>query len=106
MNTETVINITFRNTPKSENIKNLIHKRIAKLNERFHIVSCDVVINKPHKSLNNGNEYQVEIITSIPNSIFAVHSQNYYLGTAVRDTLSKVESKLEKIVDKMQNKRS
>ncbi|MEB3151730.1 MAG: HPF/RaiA family ribosome-associated protein [Sphaerospermopsis sp.] len=59
--------ITYRNVEKSEAIDNLIHEKIAKLeNICNYINSCHIAIEKIHDRPRSGSPYRVRIDLTVP----------------------------------------
>lgn len=96
------LHITFRNTEPSEALKGKIHERMEKLEKIYnHIMSCEVIIEEPHKHHHKGNIYQVKIILSIPGDRLVASSEAHYnhaheeAHVAVRDAFDAIQRQLE-----------
>lgn len=59
--------ITFRNVEKTQDIEDLIQKRIAKLEEVCsYITSCRIAVERRHQHQQSGNPYSVRIVVRVP----------------------------------------
>jgi ribosome-associated translation inhibitor RaiA len=73
------VEVTFRNMQTSEWLEEDIRQRAARL-ETFcpDIVTCRVMIKKPHRHHENGNRFDVHIDIAVPGEEIAVsHSPNF-----------------------------
>ncbi|MGH7403941.1 MAG: cold shock domain-containing protein [Candidatus Rokuibacteriota bacterium] len=59
---KTPVEITFRNTPRLDEIGAVVHRELAKL-ERYglRLVSCRVAIEQPQRHQQDGNRYRVRL---------------------------------------------
>ena len=102
------VQITFRNMDPSPAVEARIHEKAAKL-ERFfdRIVSCEVIVEAPHRHHHKGKLDNVRINISIPGSDINVrhtgpedhaHEDVY---VALRDAFAAAGRQLEDHVRKM-----
>lgn len=89
--------VTYRGIDKSEAIDNLIHQKMAKLEQVCdHISSCHVVVEKAQERPRNKSPYRVRLDITIPpghelvaESSLAVGKQYVGLDTVIRDAFDK-----------------
>lgn len=104
--------IHFEGLPPSDFIEARVRDEIVKLEQFFDkIISCRVVIEKPHKHQNKGNQYEVRIFLSLPGDhVVSVdrhpgrdetHEDVY---VAIRDSFKAARRQLQDQVRKMQGK--
>lgn len=109
---KTPLAIHFEGLDPSEFIEARVRDEVAKLEHFFDkIISCRVVVEKPHKHHHKGNQYGVKIFMSLPgNNLVSVdhnpgknetHEDVY---VAIRDSFNAARRQLQDTVRKMQGK--
>ncbi|MFW6312718.1 MAG: HPF/RaiA family ribosome-associated protein [Spirochaetota bacterium] len=105
---EVPLEITFRNTERTEPLDQLIRDEAARL-ERFHdrITSCHVVVERPQEHLSSGREWRVRLDITVPagNEIVVrkeagkgdMHEQ---LTTVIKDSFNAAERQLKDLHDR------
>lgn len=100
------LQITIRDIPSSEALEAHIREKVNKLENFFdRLVSCNVVVEMPHKHHHQGKEFNVRINIGVPGSDIVVnrdHHEDPYV--AVRDAFDAAKRQLEDYARKMQNK--
>lgn len=107
---KTPAEIHFEGLDQSDFIEARVREEIDKLEQFFDkIISCRVVVEKPHKHQNKGNHYGVRIFMSLPgDNIISVdrnpgknetHEDVY---VAIRDSFNAARRQLKEKVRKMQ----
>ncbi len=82
---EVPLRLAFKNLDPSEAVTAHIRKMVNHLHKFYNrIISCDVVIEIPHRRHQKGNLYQVRIDVKIPGEEFVV-KQHHRLAAAHRD---------------------
>ena len=70
------IQITFHELDPSPAIEEIIHKKAQKLWRHFsRIVSCKVVVGKPHRHKQQGERFEIRIFIAVPNGEVVVDRQ-------------------------------
>lgn len=101
------LQVSFRNCAQSEAILSAIRERADRL-EKFtdRIVSCQVMVEAPHKSQHKGNVYRVRIDLSIPGEELVVGRDREHYGdhedvyVAIRDAFNAVQRQLQDHLDR------
>jgi len=96
------LQIAFHNLDSSESVKALIEEKAAWL-ERYHdrITACRVIVQAPHRSHRQGNQYLVRIDLTVPGSEIVVtrephpHTLAQDLHVAIRDAFEVARRRLE-----------
>jgi hypothetical protein len=60
------LEITYRDIPKVPDVDELIRRRVEKLEEVHHIVSCRVVLERPQRHQTSGSPYRVRLSITVP----------------------------------------
>ncbi len=91
------LQITIRGIDHSEALESHIHEKSKKLEEFFdHITSCRVVVEVPHKHHQQGKQFNVRIVISVPGSeIVANHDHAEDVYVALRDGYNAAIRQLE-----------
>lgn len=108
----TPLDIHFEGLPQSDFIEARVREEVDRLEHFFDkIISCKVIIEKPHKHHHKGNQYEVRIFMGLPgDKIVSVdknpgrnetHEDVY---VAIRDSFNAAERQLKNIVNKMHRK--
>lgn len=102
------LNISFRNMEPSEAVETRIREKAEKLERLFdRIVSCEVVVEAPHRNHHKGKLYEVRINLSVPGEDIIVgrtgpkdhaHEDVY---VALRDAFAAATRQLEDHVHRM-----
>jgi ribosome-associated translation inhibitor RaiA len=102
------VQITFRNMNSHESLERLIRDKAEKLYNRFEGMSgCHVTIERPHRSQQHGNIFDVHIEAQIPGKNIVVtrlhHEDDRHAepDTAVRDAFSIAERQLDEAKDRL-----
>ena len=100
------LEISFRDVPKSEAIKDLIREKVDKL-ERLcdHITSCRVAVEKPHSTVRTGNPYRVRLDLTIPPGHSVVITKepgnsemHESLEAVIREAFDAAKKRIQKLV--------
>jgi len=107
---EVPLEITFRNTDRTEPLEHLIRDEAASL-ERFHdrITSCHVAVERPQEHLSSGRDWRVRLDITVPagNEIVVrreagkgdMHEQ---LTTVIKDSFRAAERQIKDLHDRQQ----
>ncbi|MEX0704093.1 MAG: HPF/RaiA family ribosome-associated protein [Planctomycetales bacterium] len=102
------LDISFRHVEPSEEIKNAIRERAAKLEEFFdRITSCKVIVEAPHHHHRAGNDYLVRIRIAVPRREISVdrgpglHQAHPDLHVTIRDAFDEARRQLQDYVREM-----
>jgi len=106
------LTVTFHNTRRSIRVEEEVAEFAERL-DKFHdrIQSCEVVIDKPHRQHNKGNEFHVRILLSVPGQKLVVssptpkHGDHTSLHTAMRDAFEAAQRKLRSHRQKPRDRR-
>lgn len=100
--------ISFRNLEPSDAIEARVREKAEKLERLFdRIISCEVIVEAPHRHHHKGKLYEVHINLSVPGGeivakrtgpINQAHEDVY---VAIRDSFAAAERQLEDYVRKM-----
>lgn len=109
---KTPLVIHFEGLDPSEFIEARVREEAEKLEQFFDkIISCRVVIEKPHKHHNKGNLYGVKIFMSLPGNNMVSVDQNpgrnethEDVYVAIRDSFNAARRQMQDTVRKMQGK--
>ena len=96
------LEITFRDAPHSEAIKEHINEKVTKL-EKFSsdLISCHVVLNHENKNQQTGTLYSVHIAMTLPGKeLVSTHTSEENMYVAIRDAFNKIQRQLDKSVGK------
>jgi len=98
------LELNFHDVPRSAWSEDLIRKRVARL-ERYadDIISCHVIVSRPHKHQHKGNPYRISIETRLPRNRRLtvveepneVPEQDARLQTVVTSAFSAMEKRLK-----------
>ena len=91
------LEITFRNAPQSQAVKDHIVEKVTKL-EQFssHIISCHVVVDHENNNHKSGTLYSTHITMNIPGKeLAATHSSQENMYVAIKDAFNKILKQLE-----------
>ena len=102
------LNISFRNMDPSEAIETRVREKAEKLERLYdRIISCEVVVEAPHRNHQKGKLYDVRINLSVPGDDIIVGRtgpQNHAhedVYVAIRDAFAAAGRQLEDHVRKM-----
>jgi cold shock CspA family protein len=106
------LEITYRNVLKTGDIESLIQDKVKKLEKIYdNIVGCLVVLERPHSTVQTGNQFKVRIDLTIPHGKNIVVTKNpgnsgmhQTLDSVIRDSFDAAEKQLKKIVQQQRNK--
>lgn len=102
------IEITFKGVRKTQELEDLIRRKITKL-ERMsrRVVSCRVTVERPQKHQERGNPYQVRIDVTVPPSHELVSKQSASEGdmhdpleTVITRTFDAAERQLKDLTER------
>lgn len=107
------LTVTFHNTRRSTRIEEEVAEFAERL-DKFHdrIQNCEVVIDKPHRQHNKGNEFHVRILLSVPGQKIVVtspnpkHGDHTSLHVALRDAFDVAQRKLRVQREKPRDRRA
>ena len=96
----TTADITYRNMPHSEWLDREIQKRVARLAEFCpDIVSCKVLVGRPHRRHEHGNRFDVRIDMAVPGEkIVAGHLSSLHALVAFRRACAAAKRQLTEYV--------
>ncbi|MBE0480138.1 MAG: HPF/RaiA family ribosome-associated protein [Dehalococcoidia bacterium] len=67
------VKITYRGLEKTDAIENLVREKVDKLEQvHGHIISCRVVLEERHKSMQTGKPYLVRVEVAVPPGQFVI----------------------------------
>jgi ribosomal subunit interface protein len=102
------LNISFRNMDPSEAIETRVREKAEKLERLYdRIISCEVVVEAPHRNHQKGKLYDVRINLSVPGddiNVGRTGPQNHAhedVYVAIRDAFAAAGRQLEDHVRKM-----
>ncbi len=102
------IQITFRSIDHSDAIESAIRSKAEKLEALFDdIISCQAVIEAPHKHHHKGRHYQVKLSIAVPGKELIVkrapdkHDAHEDPYVAIRDAFEAARRQLKEYVDKI-----
>ncbi|MBE3109054.1 MAG: ribosome-associated translation inhibitor RaiA [Acidobacteria bacterium] len=102
------LNISFRNMDPSEAIETRVREKAEKLERLYdRIISCEVVVEAPHRNHQKGKLYDVRINLSVPGddiNVGRTGPQNHAhedVYVAIRDAFAAANRQLEDHVRKM-----
>ena len=102
------LNISFRNMDPSEAIETRVREKAEKLERLYdRIISCEVVVEAPHRNHQRGKLYDVRINLSVPGddiNVGRTGPQNHAhedVYVAIRDAFAAAGRQLEDHVRKM-----
>ena len=106
------LEITYRNVLKTGDIESLVQEKAKKLEKICdYIVGCQVVLERPHSTVQTGNQFKVRIDVTIPSGKNIVVTKNpgnnemhQSLQTVIRDSFDAAEKQLKKLVQQQRNK--
>ncbi|MCW9024008.1 MAG: HPF/RaiA family ribosome-associated protein [Gammaproteobacteria bacterium] len=105
------LQITFRDIPPSEALEADIREKVAKLDEFYdQIMSCRVVVERPHDHHNKGNLYHVTVDITVPGDEIVVsrspdkHHAHEDPYVTVRDAFSAARRQLQEFGRKQRRK--
>jgi cold shock CspA family protein/ribosome-associated translation inhibitor RaiA len=102
---ELPLQITFHKMEPSPEIEAIVREKAERLNKySYHIMSCRVVIDSPHRHHHKGNQYQVRIDLKLAGSEIAInreppeHSKDEDIRVALRDAFDSARRQVEDVV--------
>ena len=102
------LNISFRNMDPSEAIETRVREKAEKLERLYdRIISCEVVVEAPHRNHQKGKLYDLRINLSVPGddiNVGRTGPQNHAhedVYVAIRDAFAAAGRQLEDHVRKM-----
>ena len=105
---QTPLNISFRNMDPSAGIEARVREKAEKLERLYdRIISCEVVVEAPHRNHQKGKLYDVRINLSVPGddiNVGRTGPQNHAhedVYVAIRDAFAAASRQLEDHVRKM-----
>jgi len=106
------VDIQFEGLPPSVAVKARVEEEVKKLEQFFDkIISCRVMVTKPHHSHHKGNLFEVRIFMSLPGeNIVSVdkspgrHETHEDVYVAIRDSFNAARRQLQEITQKMNRK--
>ncbi|HYH70590.1 MAG TPA: HPF/RaiA family ribosome-associated protein [Methyloceanibacter sp.] len=105
---QTPLNISFRNMDPSAAIETRVREKAEKLERLYdRIISCEVVVEAPHRNHQKGKLYDVRINLSVPGddiNVGRTGPQNHAhedVYVAIRDAFAAASRQLEDHVRKM-----
>jgi ribosomal subunit interface protein len=105
---QTPLNISFRNMDPSAAIEARVREKAEKLERLYdRIISCEVVVEAPHRNHQKGKLYDVRINLSVPGddiNVGRTGPQNHAhedVYVAIRDAFAAASRQLEDHVRKM-----
>ena len=105
---QTPLNISFRNMDPSAAIETRVREKAEKLERLYdRIISCEVVVEAPHRHHQKGKLYDVRINLSVPGddiNVGRTGPQNHAyedVYVAIRDAFAAASRQLEDHVRKM-----
>lgn len=94
--------ITFKNLPESDALKDLVYKRLDRLDRLFpRIIDCHVLIESPHRHHYRGNHIRVRVELYVPGKRLVVsrdpdlNSAHKDAQVAVRDSFNSIDRQLQ-----------
>ncbi len=109
---ETPPDISFRDVEPSDMHRDKIREEIEKLERYFdRITGCRVVVDRPHKHADHGDQYRVGIRLSVPTKQLVVNrdpserEDRPSLDAAISDAFQAMRRQLEQYVDQMRRGR-
>jgi len=104
---EIPVQVTFRDVPPSETVRQLCVKEASKLERYFdRITSCRVVVAAPHRQQKKGTLYSVRVDLTVPGKEIVVNRDNHEnhahedCTVAVRDAFRATRRQLEGFVER------
>lgn len=102
------LELTFRHLDKSPAVEALIRKRVEKLEQfRQNIISCRVLVERPHQHESSGSPYRVLLILAVPlgknvvvDSRPGQHELGESLQTIVNRTFETAERRLKRLTER------
>src|SRR3989338_7354225 len=103
------VQVTFRNLDRSEAIVDIVEEKASKLEHYFdQIISCHVVIEKPHKHQHKGEHFHVRVDIKVPNTEIVTgrdpeqDTRHVDLHSAINDAFEASTRRLKAHVDRLQ----
>lgn len=96
------VQITLKDVPSSEWIRQQIEERAGKLDHVYdRIMSCRVVIDVPNRRRHQGKVYSVRIDLTVPGKELVVNKENgSSLETSIHDAFEAAERQLDEFADR------
>lgn len=105
------LQLTFRDMPTSEALESYIRKRVEKLDDMSdNLISCEVVVEIPHKHQQKGRLYLARVDVSLPGTLIAASSEDNLNPAhedpyvAVRDVFDAVQRQMQEQIDRMKGR--
>lgn len=102
------LKIDYKNYEDHPDLYPLIEEQVEKLGKYFdRITSCHVVVSKPHKRHQNGNNFHIHIDLHIPGNVVAItrepekDSRHDDVGLAIRDAFKAAKKSMKTYIDKL-----
>ena len=105
-NDSIIIDITYRQTKKTEAVTAHIKNQIHKLERHFgHIVSCHVVLNHEIPTSNNGGLYSTSITINVPRATpkFSKSANHSNLYMSIADAFTGMQRQLKQRMRNLHN---
>jgi ribosome-associated translation inhibitor RaiA len=104
------VEINFKGVQKTKSIENLIHEKVAKLEQICgHIVSCRVTVEIANRHQQTGSPFRVNIDMAVPpgHELVVMHKStdgNIHdsLPRVLRDTFNVADRRLKELVQRQQ----
>ncbi len=102
------LELTFRHLDKSPAVEALIRRRVEKLEQyRHNIISCRVLVERPHQHESSGSPYRVLLSLGVPpvkdviiDSRPGQHELGESLQTIVNRTFDSAERRLKRLTER------
>ena len=101
------VQITFRDTPHSEAVKEHIQEKVDKLQQFCHnIVACHVVVEFENKNQRRGNLHNTRITVTVPGKeLVTTHNETEDMYASIDMLIDKLDRQLIKYKEKRRNHR-
>lgn len=98
------VQITFRDTPHSEAVKEHIQEKVDKLQQFCHnIVACHVVVEFENKNQRRGNLHNTRITVTVPGKeLVTTHNETEDMYASIKTAFEDMTRQLENYVEHMQ----
>lgn len=99
------LQITFLNIQNSESVEQYIQENTQKLKDFFSdIIACYVVVKRPHKHHNQGNQFSVHMNISVPGDDIVInrgHHEDVYI--ALQNAFDAAKRQLKDYAHRLRN---
>ena len=98
------VKVLYRDFPKCETVSKLIDRHVDKIEKLYeNIVSCNVVVSRPHHHSQKGRIYHLQIRLHLPKADIIINRDtenqtHEEIHAAISDAFSAAESQLEHYV--------